>query len=177
MIFGLVKDFFGLPIRRFVVQRSYVVSRELLKFLNEQEQRELKREVSLTWERIHSMGSSRIASILSARRGIDIELGFSVGALHDFGRLLTGRQENHGENGYEPVKEFLKRMNIFSEPEIEEISRAVKNHSRKEVVGSPLEEIAKDCDILDCYFLGLPPKKEAQLKRFEALRKELVLQC
>ncbi len=153
--------------------RSYAVSRDLLKFLDEQEQRDLKREVSLTWERIHSLGSARIASILAARRATDIELGFAAGALHDFGRILTGRQENHGENGYEPVKEFLKRMSIFSEPEIEEIARAVRNHSRKEVVGTFLEEIAKDCDILDCYFLGLPLKKEAHLRRFEALKKEL----
>jgi hypothetical protein len=43
------------------------------------------------------------------------------------------------------------------------------------MVGTPLEEIAKDCDILDCYYLGLQPKKEAHLKRFGALRKELGL--
>lgn len=159
------------------MQRNYVVSRELLKFLNEQDQRDLKRDVSLTWERIHCMGSARIASILSARRGVDIELGYSAGALHDFGRFVTGRQENHAENGYEPVKDFLKRLNIFSEPELEEVSRAVKNHSRKEAVGTPLEEIAKDCDILDCYFLGLAPKKEYHLKRFEALKKEFALHC
>ena len=159
------------------MQRSYVVSRELLKFLNEQDQRDLKRDVSLTWERIHSMGSSRIACILSARRGVDIELGYSAGALHDFGRFVTGRQENHAENGYEPVKNFLKRLNIFSEQDVEEISRAVKNHSRKEAVGAPLEEIAKDCDILDCYFLGLAPKKEYHRKRFEALIKEFDLHC
>lgn len=159
------------------MQRSYVVSRELLKFLNEQDQRDLKRDVSLTWERIHSMGSSRIACILSARRGVDIELGYSAGALHDFGRFVTGRQENHAENGYEPVKDFLKRLSIFSEPEVEEVSLAVKNHSRKEAVGTPLEEIAKDSDILDCYFLGLAPKKEYHLKRFEALKKEFALHC
>jgi len=159
------------------MQRSYVVSRELLKFLIEQGQRDLKRDVSLTWERIHSMGSSRIACILSGRRGVDIELGYSAGALHDFGRFVTGRQENHAENGYEPVKEFLKRLNIFSEQEVEEVSRAVKNHSRKEAVGTPLEEIAKDSDILDCYFLGLAPEKEYHRKRFEALKKEFALHC
>jgi uncharacterized protein len=157
------------------MQRSYAVSRDLLRFLDEQEKRDLRREVSLTWERIHSLGSARIACILAARRGTDVELGFAAGALHDFGRILTGRQENHGENGYEPVKEFLKRMGIFSEPEVEEVSRAVRNHSRKEVVGTFLEEIAKDCDILDCYFLGLPPRKEAHRKRFEALKRELDL--
>jgi uncharacterized protein len=70
------------------------------------------------------------------------------------------------------VKEFLRRVNFFSGLEIQEISRAVKNHSRKEVIGTPLEEIAKDCDILDCYYLGLPPKKEAHIKRFAALERK-----
>jgi uncharacterized protein len=155
------------------VQRCYRVSRELLKFLNEQDTFDLKRDVSLTWERIHSLGSGRIASLLAAKRGVDVEVSYSAGALHDFGRLVTGKQENHAEKGYEPVKGFLKSLNIFSEKEIEEVALAVKNHSRKEIAGTPLEEIAKDCDILDCYYLGLQPKKEAHLKRFAALQKEL----
>ena len=157
------------------MQRCYRLSRALLKFLDEQDRFGLKREVSLTWERIHSMGSARIASLLAARRGVDVEVSYSAGALHDFGRLVTGKQENHAETGYEPVKDFLKSLNILSEKEIEEVALAVKNHSRKEIAGTPLEEIAKDCDILDCYFLGLQPQKEAHLKRFAALQKELGL--
>ncbi|HWU40684.1 MAG TPA: hypothetical protein VN203_23805, partial [Candidatus Acidoferrum sp.] len=81
----------------------------------------------------------------------------------------------HAENGYGPAKEFLRKVGLFSEKEIEEIGRAVKNHSRKEVIGTPLEEIAKDADILDCHFLGLPPKKEAHRKRFASLQEELGL--
>jgi uncharacterized protein len=155
------------------VQRCYRLSRELLKFLNDQDEFELKRDVSLTWERIHSMGSARIASLLAAKRGVGVELSYCAGALHDFGRVITGKQENHAENGYEPVKDFLRSLDIFSEKEIEEVAQSVKNHSRKEVVGTPLEEIAKDSDVLDCYYLGLQPKKEAHLKRFAALQKEL----
>jgi uncharacterized protein len=155
------------------VERCYRVSRELLKFLDEQDTFDLKRDVSLTWERIHSLGSGRIASLLAAKRGVDVEVSYSAGALHDFGRFVTGKQENHAEKGYEPVKGFLKSLNIFSEKEIEEVALAVKNHSRKEIAGTPLEEIAKDCDILDCYYLGLQPKKEAHLKRFAALQEEL----
>jgi uncharacterized protein len=157
------------------MQRCYQVSRELLKFLNEQEPLDVRRDVSLTWERIHSMGSARIAALLASKRGVDVELSYTAGALHDFGRFVTGKQENHAENGYEPAKAFLWNLNIFSEGEREEIARAVKNHSRKEIVGTPLEEIAKDGDILDCYYLGLQPKKEAHRKRFAALQKELGL--
>jgi len=155
------------------MQRCYTVSRELLKFLNEQDAFDLKRDVSLTWERIHSLGAARIASLLAAKRGVEAEVSYAAGALHDFGRFVTGKQENHAENGYEPVKGFLGGLNIFSGKEIEEIALAVKNHSRKEIVGTPLEEIAKDSDILDCFYLGLQPKKEAHLKRFAALQKEL----
>jgi uncharacterized protein len=157
------------------MQRCYQVSRELLKFLNDREPSDLSRDVSLTWERIHSMGSARIAALLAGKRGVNVELSYAAGALHDFGRFVTGKQENHAENGYEPAKDFLRSLNIFSEGEREEIARAVKNHSRKEIVGTPLEEIAKDCDILDCYYLGLQPKKEAHRKRFAALQKELGL--
>ena len=157
------------------MQRCYQVSRELLKFLNDQEPCNLKRDVSLTWERIHSMGSARIAALLASKRGVNAELSYAAGALHDFGRFVTGKQENHAENGYKPVRNFLRGLDIFSEEEREGIARAVKNHSRKEIAGTPLEEIAKDCDILDCYYLGLQPKKEAHLKRFAALQKELGL--
>ncbi len=157
------------------MQRCYQVSRELLKFLNDQDSLDQERDVSLTWERIHSVGSARIASLLAARRGADVEVSHAAGALHDFGRFVTGKQANHAENGYGPAKEFLRKVGLFSEEEIEEIGQAVKNHSRKEVVGTPLEEIAKDADILDCYYLGLPPKKEAHRRRFASLQEELGL--
>jgi uncharacterized protein len=157
------------------VERCYQVSRELLKFLNDQDRLDRERDVSLTWERIHSIGSARIASLLAARRGVDVELSHAAGALHDFGRFVTGKQANHAENGYGPAKEFLRKVGLFSEKEIEAIGQAVKNHSRKEAIGTPLEEIAKDADVLDCAYLGLPPKKEAHLKRFISLQEELGL--
>ncbi len=155
------------------MQRCYQLSREILKFLNDQDRNDRERDVSLTWERIHSIGSARAASLLAARRGVDVELSYAAGALHDFGRFVTGKQANHAEDGYEPAKDFLRKLTLFSEGEIEEICRAVKNHSRKEVVGTPLEEITKDADVLDCYYLGLPPKKEPHRKRFTSLRQEL----
>ncbi len=155
------------------MQRCYQLSREVLRFLEEQNKLDRAREVSLTWERIHSIGSARVASLLAARRGVDVELSYAAGALHDFGRFVTGKQANHAEDGYEPAKEFLRSLNLFSGEETEEICRAVKNHSRKEVVGTPLEEITKDADVLDCYYLGLPPKKEPHRKRFTSLRQEL----
>jgi uncharacterized protein len=96
-------------------------------------------------------------------RGVDPELAACAAAVHDFGRILTGKQKDHAEVGYEPVKVFLRETEKFTEEEIEIIATAVKNHSLKTQTGSPIEEIVKDADVIDCYQLGLPfdrPEKE-----------------
>ena len=157
------------------MEKCYKVSRAFLKFLAGQETMGLKRDYSLTWERIHGLGSARAGAILSARRGVDIELGYTVGALHDFGRIVTGQQEDHAVKGYEPVKGFLEGLELFGKEEIEEISLAVKHHSRKDLVGSPLDEIAKDCDILDTHFLGIRLRTERHYQRLAEIQKELNL--
>lgn len=155
------------------MKRCYQVSREFLKFLNEQERLDIRRPFSLVWERIHSIGSARAASILAAKRGIDVVLAYAAGALHDFGRIVTARQEDHALNGYKPVQDFLDGMKIFDEQEIEKIALAVKSHTSKAVIGTPLEEIAKDCDILDSFFLGIAMRTEKHAQRLTALQKEL----
>jgi uncharacterized protein len=157
------------------VDRCYKVSRAFLKFLTGQEGLERKRDYSLTWERIHSLGSARTGAILSARRGIDIELGYTAGVLHDFGRIVTGKHEDHAVNGYQPVREFLEGLKLFREDEIKAISLAVKHHSRKDLVGSPLDEIAKDCDILDTHLLGIRLRTERHYQRLAEIQKELNL--
>jgi uncharacterized protein len=155
--------------------RCYTVSKEVLKFLNESEQLDMKRTFSITWERIHSLGTAHSASMLAAKRGIDIAKAYTAGALHDIGRIVTGEEEDHGINGYEPAKEFLTKMDMFNEQEIEEIALAVKNHSNKATVGMPLEEVVKDGDVLDCFLLELPLRKEAHKNRFAGLQRELGL--
>ena len=46
------------------------------------------------------------------------------------------------------MKELLKRDGRFTDEEIEIIAIAVKNHSKKSEIGSPIEEIVKDADVL-----------------------------
>jgi hypothetical protein len=36
------------------------------------------------------------------------------------------------------------------------LALAVKNHSSKSVTGTPVEEIVKDADVVDCYMSGIP---------------------
>lgn len=113
--------------------------------------------------------SARCAWILAMERGVEPELAACAAAVHDFGRILTGKQKGHAEAGYEPVKDFLRETEKFTEEEIEIIATAVKNHSLKTETGSPIEEIVKDADVIDCYHLGLPfdrPEKEVRYKNW-----------
>jgi len=88
--------------------------------------------------------------------------------IHDYGRIITGKQANHAEVGYDPVMDFLRETGLFSEEEVEEIGLSVKNHSNKSEVGTPLEEIVKDADVLDFHQYGyaMPrPEQQARLNR------------
>lgn len=142
----------------------------LLEVINQQEGKYEHRDETLNWERIHMASSARLAWQMALERNASVpahdadpELAACAAAVHDFGRILTGKQSGHAEAGYEPVKVFLKESGLFTEEETEMIALAVKNHSSKTVTGTPIEEIVKDADVVDCYQYGYPfdrPEKE-----------------
>ena len=68
------------------------------------------------------------------------------------------------------MKVFLRETGKFTEKEIEIIATAVKNHSLKTKTGSPIEEIVKDADVIDCYQLGLPFDRPEKEERYEKWR-------
>ena len=131
----------------------------------------LGRDETLNWERIHMASSARLAWEMALERGVEPELEACAAAVHDYGRILTGKQKGHAEAGYEPVKAFLADSGLFTEGEVETIALAVKNHSSKTVVGTPIEEIVKDADVVDCYQYGYPfdrPEKEERYQKWLA---------
>ena len=122
----------------------------------------------IDWERIHVISCAKLGYLMAEERCVDPILAASACAVHDYGRIITGKQTNHAEIGYEPVMEFLRGLNIFTPEEIEEIGLSVKNHSNKSDVGTPLEEIVKDADVLDFHQYGyeMPrPEQQARLNR------------
>ncbi len=142
---------------------------KLNKVIDEQKGKVIERDETLDWERIHMASSARCAWLLAMQRGVEPELAACAAAVHDYGRILTGKQKNHAEEGYEPVKAFLIETGIFNEEEIEIIALAVKNHSLKTEIGSPIEEIVKDADVIDCYQYGYPfdrPEKEVRYNKW-----------
>ena len=140
----------------------------LLDVINMQEGKIEDRDETLNWERIHMASSARLAwEMALERKNADPEIAACAAAVHDFGRILTGRQKGHAEAGYEPVRVFLKESGLFTEEEAEIIARAVKNHSSKTKVGTAVEEIVKDADVVDCYQYGYPfdrPEKETRYR-------------
>jgi uncharacterized protein len=127
-----------------------------------------ERDETLDWERLHSASSARLGWLLALERGADAELAAAAAAVHDYGRILTGKQHNHAEAGYLPVQDFLRRTALFNEEEIDLIALAVKNHSSKTVVGTPIEEIVKDADVIDCYQYGMPFDRPEKKTRYDA---------
>ena len=146
----------------------------ILDVINQQEGKIEDRDETLNWERIHMASSARLAwEMALERKNADPEIAACAAAVHDFGRILTGRQKGHAEAGYEPVRVFLKESGLFTEEEAEIIAQAVKNHSSKTKVGTAVEEVVKDADVVDCYQYGYPfdrPEKEERYRAWLASR-------
>lgn len=149
------------------MNRLFELEVKLNTVIDEQEGKVSERDETLEWERLHMASSARCAWLLAMQRGVEPELAACAAAVHDYGRILTGKQKDHAEAGYEPVKVFLKEVGIFDKEEIESIAKAVKNHSLKTEIGTPLEEIVKDADVIDCYQYGIPFDRPEKKTRYE----------
>jgi uncharacterized protein len=156
-----------------VLSRLARLEQKVLGLILEQYKVDIQRDIPLDYEISHIFGTVMISRILSRKRNSPDEEGALISVLHDLGRILTGRQENHAETGYGPAREVLTSMGIFGADEVERISEGVRAHSRKELAGSEAEEVVKDADILDYYLFGLPIVKESHRVRLERVLEEL----
>lgn len=141
----------------------------LLKEIDKYEELIPERDHFIDWERVHISSCAKIGYMLAEERGVDPILAAAACSCHDYGRIITGKQDGHAEAGYEPVKEFLKGTGLFDDDEIDQIATAVKNHSKKSEIGSPLEEIVKDADVLDFHQYGYATARKEQQDRLEKL--------
>lgn len=145
----------------------------LLKEIDKYEEAIPERDQPGDWERVHISSCAKLGYLFGEKRGVDSELAAIACACHDYGRIITGKQQGHAEAGYEPIKEFLRETELFEKDEIEQIAIAVKNHSNKAEVGSPLEEIVKDADVLDFHQYGYEMPRKEQQDRLERLLKSI----
>lgn len=148
----------------------------LLKYISEEaDSNGISRSYPLSWEIVHIASAPQFAKLLAEKRGTDPELAVIATTVHDFGRIVTGKQDQHAQAGFEPLKKWLQTTGLFDETEIDIIALASKNHSSKAEVGTAIEEIVKDSDVVDCYLHGHPITKNAHRKRLAAVKKELNL--
>ncbi len=153
------------------MNRIFTLQQAILKTIEEHKYVDRSNAPTLDWERIHMISCAKVGYMLAEERGLDPELSACACAVHDFGRIITGSQKDHGPAGAKPVRHFLRDTALFTEDEIIMISRAVENHSKKAEVGTPLEELVKDADLIDYASYGQPFKRQEQIDRFERLAK------
>lgn len=128
-----------------------------------------ERDQTPVYEKVHAIGSGKIGYLLALQRGVDPDLAAAACSCHDYGRIVTGKQEGHAHAGYEPVKAFLEGTGLYTDEEIETIALAVRNHSSKSEIGAPIEEIVKDADVLDFHQCGYKMPRQEQQDRLDAM--------
>ena len=151
------------------MKRLLRLQSQLLREIEKYEQLVPERDKFIDWERVHMASCARLGYLMAESRGVDPELASCACAVHDYGRITTGKQERHAEAGYLPGKEFLRNTELFTEEEIEIIALAITNHSRKSEIGTPIEEIVKDADVIDFYQYGFGFSREEQKLRYERM--------
>ena len=155
------------------MNRVFEIQEKILDKIAEFESTDVERDITLSWERIHLASCAAVGRILALKRGADPELSAIACSVHDYGRIITGKQRDHAMAGYEPLKLFLKESGCFTAEEVELLATAAKNHSSKKEVGSLIEEIVKDADVFDCYQYGMPLDREEQRARLKTILEEI----
>ncbi|MDD3168133.1 MAG: HD domain-containing protein [Eubacteriales bacterium] len=151
------------------MKRLLRLQSQLLREIEKYEGLVSMRDKPIDWERVHMASCARLGYLMAQARGVDPELASCACAVHDYGRIISGKQEGHAEAGYLPGREFLRTTGLFSEEEIDIMAAAINNHSRKSEIGTPIEEIVKDADVIDFCQYGFGFSREEQKHRYERL--------
>ena len=66
---------------------------------------------------IHTYGVAQFCSLIASKRGVNPELAYISGLLHDTYTYFTGSSLCHAISGAEMSRTAIRRMNIFSDEE------------------------------------------------------------
>jgi hypothetical protein len=98
---------------------------------------------------IHTYGVAQCCSILAGKRGLDPELAYISGLLHDIYIYCTGSSLCHGQSGADMARVAIRHMDIIlTEDEKVAILSAIFYHSNKDIVHDKYDEVLKDADVL-----------------------------
>jgi uncharacterized protein len=116
---------------------------------------------------VHLYGVAQNCAILAIKRGLDIELCTIMGMLHDIYTYKFEYVKNHGALGAVEAEKILRKLELFSEEEIELVKRAVRNHSNKKTEHDKYSELLKDADLLQNTIY----RSEIEIKHKDRLKK------
>ncbi|MEG0309126.1 MAG: HD domain-containing protein [Clostridium sp.] len=99
---------------------------------------------------IHTYGVAQLMSLMAMKQGLNTELAYIIGLLHDVYNYKTGISKYHSHSGMEMVRVALKYefTDVFSEDEKMIILSAIFHHSDKNHSHDEYDEILKDSDVL-----------------------------
>lgn len=100
---------------------------------------------------IHTYGVAQCCSLIANKRGLNSELAFISGLLHDIYAYFTGSYLCHGPSGAEMARPAIRDMKIFSDEEKKIILSAIFYHSDKIHVHDEYDELLKDADVLQSF--------------------------
>ncbi len=123
----------------------------------------------------HLFGTARMAVLIARKRGLDEDLAYLAGLLHDLRRFQTGISAEHGPEGARLAGSLLDSTGCFTRSEREAVCGAIWFHSEKGSRHLPFDELLKDADILD-RMLAEPDEKMtgADARRAERLALEFL---
>ena len=122
---------------------------------------------SLLNEMMHTYGAGYLSAAIASARGLNMELAFITGILHDIGKLKkdTDSGISHNVEGAKIAKEILTNLNSFTHDEIEIICQAICNHPNKKVIDTEYDEVIKDADVIEKLFIERKKYKNKRYKR------------
>ena len=128
-----------------------------LDYIAAQEGKLLDRDETLNWERMHMASCARLGYLMAQERGVDPDLSACACAIHDIGRVVTGRQAGHAQAGLAPARAFLVGTGLFSPEEAELLP---PEQAARPAIMVRDRAAAVNFFIMSCFFIVFSSKKQ-----------------
>ena len=113
----------------------------------------------------HTASVDLSITFIAMARGTNLERAKVAALFHDYAQFIDNcPHAQHAKLSSLHAYKYLKECGLFKTTEIDDITYAIRQHSKKESFDSPLCEALKDADVL-ARFLENPEKPLVGMKR------------
>ena len=113
----------------------------------------------------HTANVDLSITFIAMARGTNLERAKVAALFHDYAQFIDNcPHSQHAKSSSLHAYKYLKECGLFKTTEIDDITYAIRQHSKKESFDSPLCEALKDEDVL-ARFLENPEKPLVGMKR------------